>query len=138
VISPCVAFNNHAGSTRSYDYVREHNDAVNRLDFMPRRDVLLARYEPGEVIEITQHDGSLLRLRKLHDGYDPGDRLAAMSHIHSHHDRGEIVTGLLYVDPEGDDLHEHLNTVATPLNRLVESDLCPGAAALAALNAELT
>jgi 2-oxoglutarate ferredoxin oxidoreductase subunit beta len=138
ILSPCVAFNNHAGSTRSYDYVRAHNDAVNRLDFMPRRDAISASYEPGEVIEVTQHDGSLLRLRKLHDGYDPGDRLAALSHIHTHHDRGEIVTGLLFVDPAGDDLHEHLNTVVTPLNRLVESDLCPGAAALAALNAELS
>jgi 2-oxoglutarate ferredoxin oxidoreductase subunit beta len=138
VLSPCVAFNNHGGSTRSYDYVREHNDAVNRLDFMPRRDTLVASYEPGEVIEITQHDGSRLRLRKLHDGYDPGDRLAAISHIHSHHDRGEIVTGLLYIDPAGDDLHEHLNTIAMPLNRLAEPDLCPGSAALAALNAELS
>jgi 2-oxoglutarate ferredoxin oxidoreductase subunit beta len=137
VLSPCVAFNNHAGSTKSYDYVRAHNDAVNRLDFMPRRETLTARYEPGEVIEITQHDGTQLRLRKLHDGYDPGDRLAAISHIHAHQDRGEIVTGLLFVDPEADDLHLHLNTVATPLNQLGEAELCPGAAALAALNSEL-
>jgi len=79
-----------------------------------------------------------LRLRKLADGYDPGDRLAAISHIHQHHARGEIVTGLLFVDPAADDLHEHLNTVETPLNRLAEADLCPGSAALEALNAELT
>ena len=137
VLSPCVAFNNHAGSTKSYDYVRDHNDAVNRLDFMPKRSELVADYAPGEVIEITQHDGTQLRLRKLHDGYDPGDRLAAISHIHIHQERGEVVTGLLYVDAEADDLHQHLNTVATPLNRLVEADLCPGSAALAALNLEL-
>src|SRR5918912_2498931 len=84
VISPCVAFNNHAGSTKSYDYVREHNEAVNRLDFMPRRDAISASYSPGEVIEVTQHDGSLLRLRKLAVGYDAGDRLAAMNHIATH------------------------------------------------------
>ncbi|MGE5337519.1 MAG: 2-oxoacid:ferredoxin oxidoreductase subunit beta [Gemmatimonadota bacterium] len=138
VISPCVAFNNHAGSTRSYDYVRAHNDAVNRLDFMPRRDTIAASYDPGEVIEITQHDGSVLRLRKLTDAYDPGDSLSAISHIHRHHARGEIVTGLLYVDTAAYDLHDHLNTVAIPLNRLGEADLCPGAAALEALNAELT
>lgn len=138
VISPCVAFNNHPGSTKSYDYVREHNDAVNRLDFMPRRDAITADYQPGEVIEVTQHDGSVLRLRKLGEGFDPGDRLAALIHIHQHQVRGEIVTGLLYVDAAADDLHEHLNTVTTPLNQLAESDLCPGAAALAALNAELT
>jgi 2-oxoglutarate/2-oxoacid ferredoxin oxidoreductase subunit beta len=138
VISPCVAFNNHPGSTKSYDYVRAHNEAVNRLDFMPRRDAITAMYAPGEVIEVTQHDGSVLRLRKLAEGYDPGDRLAAMSHIASHEARGEILTGLLYVNASAEDLHDHLHTVDVPLNRLGERELCPGSAALAAINAELT
>jgi 2-oxoglutarate ferredoxin oxidoreductase subunit beta len=137
VISPCVAFNNHAGSTKSYDYVRAHNEAVNRLDFMPHRDAITAMYAPGEVIEVTQHDGSVLRLRKLAEGYDPGDRLAAMSHIAAHEARGEILTGLLYVRADAEDLHGHLNTVEIALNRLGERELCPGAAALAAINAEL-
>lgn len=137
VVSPCVAFNNHPGSTKSYDYVREHNEAVNRLDFMPRREAITADYAPGEVIEITQHDGSHLRLRKLHDGYDPGDRLAAMNYIQAHQARGEVVTGLLYVDPDCEDLHAHLNTVAMPLNRLDEAALCPGAAMLDRINASL-
>jgi 2-oxoglutarate ferredoxin oxidoreductase subunit beta len=138
VISPCVAFNNHPGSTKSYDYVRAHNEAVNRLDFMPHRDAITAMYAPGEVIEVTQHDGSVLRLRKLAEGYDPGDRLAAMSHIAAHEARGEILTGLLYVDAAAGDLHAHLKTFDVPLNRLGERELCPGAAALAAINAELT
>jgi 2-oxoglutarate ferredoxin oxidoreductase subunit beta len=138
VISPCVAFNNHNGSTKSYDYVRAHNDAVNRLDFMPKQQPIEAEYAPGEVIEITQHDGSRLRLRKLADGYDPGDRLTAISHITTHQARGEIATGLLFVDASADDLHDHLNTVAAPLNQLREADLCPGAAVLESLNAELT
>jgi 2-oxoglutarate ferredoxin oxidoreductase subunit beta len=137
VISPCVAFNNHPGSTKSYDYVREHNEAVNRLDFMPRRDVIEATYEPGEVIEITQHDGSQLRLRKLDAGYDPGDRLAAMAHIQHHQARGEVVTGLLFIDPAADDLHAHMNTVDAPLNTLDAGDLCPGPAMLAKINASL-
>ncbi len=137
VISPCVAFNNHAGSTKSYDYVRAHNEAVNQLDFMPHRDAITAMYQPGEVIEVTQHDGSVLRLRKLAEGYDPGDRLAAMTHIAAHEARGEILTGLLYVRAGAEDLHGHLNTVETPLNRLAERELCPGSAALAAINAEL-
>jgi 2-oxoglutarate ferredoxin oxidoreductase subunit beta len=137
VISPCVAFNNHAGSTKSYDYVREHNEAVNRLDFMPRRDPIGASYAPGEVIEVRQHDGSVLRLRKLAAGYDAGDRLAAMSHIAAHEARGEILTGLLYVNASAEDLHEHLHTVDTPLNRLQAADLCPGAAMLGAINAEM-
>jgi 2-oxoglutarate ferredoxin oxidoreductase subunit beta len=137
VISPCVAFNNHAGSTKSYDYVRAHNEAVNRLDFMPRRDAITAAYAPGEVIEVTQHDGSLLRLKKLDAGYDAGDRLAAMAHIAAHEARGEILTGLLYVDAAAEDLHDHLKTVEAPLNRLGERELCPGKAALDAINAEL-
>jgi 2-oxoglutarate ferredoxin oxidoreductase subunit beta len=137
VISPCVAFNNHAGSTKSYDYVRAHNEAVNRLDFMPRRDAITAAYAPGEVIEVTQHDGSLLRLKKLDAGYDAGDRLAAMAHIAAHEARGEILTGLLYVDAAAGDLHEHLKTVEVPLNRLGERELCPGKSALDAINAEL-
>jgi 2-oxoglutarate ferredoxin oxidoreductase subunit beta len=137
VISPCVAFNNHPGSTKSYDYVREHNEAVNRLDFMPRRDAIRAEFEPGEVIEITQHDGSVLRLRKLHTGYDPGDRLAAITHVQMHQARGEIVTGLLYLDAAASDLHAHLNTVPAPLNALGEADLCPGVAILDKINAAL-
>ncbi|HEY9065003.1 MAG TPA: 2-oxoacid:ferredoxin oxidoreductase subunit beta, partial [Burkholderiaceae bacterium] len=138
VISPCVAFNNHAGSTKSYDYVRAHNEAVNRLDFMPRRDAITAMYEPGEVIEVTQHDGSVLRLRKLAQGYDAGDRIAALSHIAAHEARGEILTGLLYVNASSDDMHGHLNTVDVPLNSLGTAELCPGRGALAAINAELS
>jgi 2-oxoglutarate ferredoxin oxidoreductase subunit beta len=137
VISPCVAFNNHPGSTKSYDYVRAHNEAVNRLDFMPHRDAITAMYSPGEVIEVTQHDGSVLRLRKLAEGYDPGDRPAAMSHIATYEARGEILTGLLYVRADAEDLHGHLNTVEQPLNRLGERELCPGSQVLAAINAEL-
>jgi len=137
VISPCVAFNNHAGSTKSYDYVRAHNEAVNRLDFMPLRETITAAYAPGQVIEVTQHDGSVLRLRKLAEGYDPGDRLAAMAHIAAHDARGEILTGLLYVDSAAEDLHDHLKTVDVALNRLGAAELCPGASALESINAEL-
>jgi 2-oxoglutarate/2-oxoacid ferredoxin oxidoreductase subunit beta len=137
VISPCVAFNNHAGSTKSYDHVRAHNEAVNRLDFIPNRDAITAMYAPGEVIEVQQHDGSVLRLRKLARGYDAGDRLAAMTHIATHESRGEILTGLLYINASAADLHEHLRTVDVPLNALNAAELCPGAAALAAINAEL-
>ncbi len=134
-VSPCVAFNNHLGSTKSFDYVREHNDAVNFLDVILGRDEITADYSPGTVEEIVQHDGSVLRLRKLARDYDAHDRLAAMRFLHSHEEAGEIVTGLLYVDPEPEDLHDELNTVATPLNLLDEATLCPGHAALERLNA---
>jgi 2-oxoglutarate/2-oxoacid ferredoxin oxidoreductase subunit beta len=79
VISPCVAFNNHAGSTKSYEYVREHNDAVNRLDVIPTREEISVEYEPGETIEVAQHDGSTLRLHKLHAHYNPCDHIAALA-----------------------------------------------------------
>lgn len=137
VISPCVAFNNHAGSTKSYEYVREHNEAVNRLDVMPERSAIVVDYAPGETLEVEQHDGSVLRLKKLDPAYDPRDRLGAMTYVQQHQARGEVVTGLLYVQPEANDLHGHLNTVATPLNRLGEAELCPGAAVLDKINAAL-
>jgi len=137
VVSPCVAFNNHAGSTKSYDYVREHNEAVNRLDFITGRAEITADYEPGTVVNVKQHDGSVLRLRKLHSDYDPTDRLKAMDYILQHHAKGEVVTGLLYVKPDSDDMHAHLNTVETPLNQFSERELCPGNVALEKLNASL-
>ena len=137
VISPCVAFNNHAGSTRSYDYVREHNEAVNRLDVMAPRAAIELEQDAGTTIDVPQHDGRLLRLHKLDAAYDPRDRIAALNLVQQRQARGEVVTGLLYVDPEGDDLHGHLGTVETPLNALGPTELGPGAAALARINAAL-
>jgi 2-oxoglutarate/2-oxoacid ferredoxin oxidoreductase subunit beta len=137
VISPCVAFNNHPGSTKSYDYVREHNEAVNRIDFITPRAEITADYAPGEVVDVRQHDGTLLRLRSLHSGYDPTDRNGALNHMQQHQARGEVLTGLLYVDPLATDLHTALNTSTLPLNALDARALCPGAAALDKLNASL-
>jgi 2-oxoglutarate ferredoxin oxidoreductase subunit beta len=136
-ISPCVAFNNHPGSTKSFDYVREHNEAVNTLDLMPSREEITAEYATGAITEVTQHDGSVLRLRKLSTDYDPHDRIAATTYLQERQAAGEIVTGLLYVDAKAEDLHAGLATVEMPLNALAERDLCPGAAALAALNETL-
>src|SRR5579885_2413760 len=136
-ISPCVAFNNHPGSTKSFDYVRAHNDAVNRLDFITGRDEITVDYAPGTMELVTQHDGSVLRLRKLHADYDPHDRISAMSYLLERDAAGEVVTGLLYVDPEPKDLHDHLHTVETPLNALDDAALVPGAAALEKFNASL-
>jgi len=137
VISPCVAFNNHAGSTKSFDYVREHNEAVNFLDFMTGRAPIHVDYAPGTVELVEQHDGTTLALRKLNSEYDVHDRLAAMTFLQHHAAKGQIVTGLLYVEQDSDDLHGHLNTVDSPLNTLGEKDLCPGSAALDKINASL-
>jgi 2-oxoglutarate ferredoxin oxidoreductase subunit beta len=137
VISPCVTFNNHSGSTKSYDYVREHNESVNRLDVILPRDKICAIYPPGSLRRIVQHDGSVLHLRKLDNDYDPSDRVAAMNYIKERETLGEIVTGLLYVDSSAEDLHRYLNTVEKPLNQLADDVLCPGSKALDALNASL-
>ena len=137
VISPCVVFNNHAGSTKSYDYVREHNEAVNRLDFVEGRDEITADYAAGEVVEVPQHDGSVVRLRKLAADYDPTDRIKVMNYLQERAAAGEVVTGLLYVQPGSTDLHEHLNTVDTPLSQLSERELCPGNVTLERINAAL-
>ncbi len=137
VISPCVAFNNHAGSTKSFDYVREHNEAVNRLDVITGRAPIRIEQAPGTVQVVEQHDGTRLALRKLDADYDVHDRLAAMSFLQRHAAQGQVVTGLLYVEPNAEDLHAHLNTVERPLNGLESADLCPGQAALDKINASL-
>jgi len=137
VISPCVAFNNHVGSTKSYDYVREHNEAVNFLDFITGREPITAKYPPGTVQPVLLHDGTTVLLKKLDEDYDAHDRVGAMNHLAQHQAKGEIPTGLLYVEREAEDLHAHLNTVEAPLNSLGERELCPGSAALEKFNASL-
>jgi 2-oxoglutarate ferredoxin oxidoreductase subunit beta len=134
VISPCVAFNNHAGSTKSFDYVREHNEAVNRLDFITGRAPIALDQEPGTVELVEQHDGSVLALRKLAGDYDVHDRTAAMNFLQRHAANGQVVTGLLFVERDPVDLHGRLNTVAAPLRALGEKELCPGSVALEAVN----
>jgi len=135
VISPCVQFNNNPQSTKSYDFVREHNEAVNRIDVIEPKSEITVDYAPGTVEEVRQHDGSVIRLAKLHPDYDPHDRVAAMSYLQEHHRAGEVVTGLLYLDPEPQDLHDTLNTAKAPLNTLSEKELCPGPVTLEAINA---
>jgi 2-oxoglutarate ferredoxin oxidoreductase subunit beta len=137
IISPCVAFNNHPGSTKSFDFVRAHNEAVNRLDYMDPRAPITVDYAPGTVSEVTLHDGSTLRLAKLHPEYDPHDRIGAMTYMQQRAAAGEVVTGLIYMDPAPRDMHAALNTVDVPLNRLTEKELCPGSAALEKINASL-
>jgi len=137
VISPCVAFNNHAGSTKSFDYVREHNEAVNRLDMIPARAPIAVEYAPGSTVKVTQHDGSVLSLHKLAELYNPNNRAQALGYLQARQARGQVVTGLLYIDPKAGDLHDSLETVDTPLNQLAEAELVPGAAALEKLNASL-
>jgi 2-oxoglutarate ferredoxin oxidoreductase subunit beta len=136
-ISPCVAFNNHEGSTKSFDYVREHNEAVNALDFMPDRAPIAVDYRPGEVQVVTLHDGSSIRLRKMGADYNVHDRIAALAHLMRRDEGGEIVTGLIYLDKNPTDLHENLDLVDAPFNQLADTELCPGTSALEKINDRL-
>jgi len=136
VISPCVAFNNHTGSTRSYDHVRAHNEALNRIDFIDLAAEQVVSDSP-DVIDVPQSDGSMLRLRKVAADYDPTDRLVAMNAMQLRAAAGEIATGLLYVDPGARDWHAAQRTPAGALNALGEKALCPGSAALSKINASL-
>ncbi len=137
VISPCVAFNNHQGSTKSFDYVREHNIALNALDFITGHAPIEVDYAQGASEVVAMHDGSRIRFHKLASDHDWRDKSAALAVLEKHRAVGEIVTGLIYLNEDPIDLHVRLKTTARPLNALAESDLCPGSKALAAINASL-
>jgi 2-oxoglutarate ferredoxin oxidoreductase subunit beta len=137
VISPCVTFNNNPGSTKSYDYVREHMEATATMDFVPMMREITTSYEAGSINELLMHDGSRIRLHKLAKDWDPTSRNSAMNAIHHAKQRGEILTGLLYIDEGSNDLHDLLKTSDKPLNALGKDVLCPGNDALAKLNASL-
>ena len=137
VISPCVTFNNHIGSTKSFDYVREHNNAVNALDFITGRETIEIDYAAGDREVVALHDGSTIRLHKLDVEHDVSDRSAAFTTLERHRAAGEIATGLIYLNENAKELHESLGTTPRPLNELGPEVLCPGSRALGAINASL-
>jgi 2-oxoglutarate ferredoxin oxidoreductase subunit beta len=127
VISPCVTFNDHEGSTKSYAYTREHQVEVVQADFVPPREEITAEYDAGSVRNVMLHDGGWVRLRKVAEDYDPTDRDRAYSYIRERQNAGEVVTGLLYISPDSKDLHDQSETTSTPLVDLPYEQLCPGA-----------
>ena len=137
VISPCVTFNNNVGSTKSYDYVREHIEATGTVDFVPEMKEITTDYAEGTIQGIRMHDGSTLQLHKLAQGWDPEDRISAMNAIKTASAKEEILTGLLFIDPNTKDLHNLINTSETPLNKLDKEHLCPGNETLKDINAGL-
>lgn len=137
VISPCVTFNNHESSTKSYASTRRRDRALVEADFVPLAQEITAAYAPGDRHTVTLHDGSRLHLKKLAEDYDPHDRIEAMNYLQRNQADGSVLTGLLYLDAEPTDMHAMLGTDATALNRLPFEALNPGAAALAELNAAL-
>jgi 2-oxoglutarate ferredoxin oxidoreductase subunit beta len=130
VLSPCVTFNDHEGSTKSYSYVKEHDDVLGEISFVPYFDDITVEYEPGTTKEVVLHDGSRLYLKKLDEEYDPTDRLQALRVLHETARRGEYATGVLYVEPDRDDFTTLLNTVDEPLATLPLEKVRPPRAAL--------
>ena len=137
VMSPCVTFNNHEGSTKSYGFVREHAD-VQPVDFVPMREEIRTSYDPGTTQDVCMHDGSVVRLHKREgQDYDIEDAQAALGAVAAHARDGRVLTGLIYINRDAPELHEVLGTVRRPLNRLSEKELCPGSKVLDSINAGL-
>ena len=130
VVSPCVTFNDHEGSTKSYAYTREHNVEVVQADFVPPREEISTEYAPGSVRSVMLHDGSWIQLHKVADDYDPTDRDRAYAYIRERQKQNQVLTGLLYINADSRDIHEQSNTVDTPLVQMPHEQLCPGSAAL--------
>ena len=133
VISPCVTFNDHEGSTKSYAHTRIHGHEVVDTDFVPIRNALKAEQDGGETTAVTMHDGSVVRFRSVDEGYDPTDMHGASAHLKELQGRGEVATGLLYIESTSLDMHAFENTVDQPLMEVPFEKLCPGADVLSKL-----
>ena len=138
VISPCVTFNNHDTSTKSYKWAKDHEIPIQEIGFIPYYEEITVEYDPGTTQDIELHDGSQLMLYKVDEGHDPRDADMAIHAIRTSAAKGTIVTGLLYVNEDQQDLHDVLGTDERPLNGIAMSELCPGSKALEAINARLS
>jgi 2-oxoglutarate ferredoxin oxidoreductase subunit beta len=130
VISPCVTFNDHEGSTKSYAYMKEHDDPLQEISFVPAFEEIDVEYDPGTTVDVTMHDGSRLRLKKLEEDYDPRDRIAAVRRIMEAHAKGEVLTGVLYVNTEAPSFVEQLQMTDRPLATLPQEQVRPPPAVL--------
>jgi 2-oxoglutarate ferredoxin oxidoreductase subunit beta len=137
VVSPCVTFNDHEGSTKSYKYVKDHEETLQEMSFVPHFEEIHVEYDPGTTVNVTMHDGSHLQLRKLEEDYDPTDRIQAITRLTEAHDKGEVLTGLFYVNTKSPSFLDMLNMVDQPLASLSESMTRPGREALEAAMEEL-
>ena len=137
VVSPCVTFNDHEGSTKSYKYVKEHEESLQEISFVPHFEEIDVDYDPGSTVSVTMHDGSRLQLRKLEEDYDPTDRIGAITRLTAAHEKGEVLTGLFYVNTKAPTFLEMLNMVEEPLATLPESLTRPPKEALEAAMEEL-
>ena len=137
VVSPCVTFNDHEGSTKSYKYMKDHDEPLQEISFVPVFEDISVEYDAGSTVEVTMHDGSSLRLRKLEEDYDPTDRIKAITRLHEAHDKGEVLTGVLYVNTQTPSFIDLLNLTEHPLATLPESVVRPGREVLEQVMEEL-
>ena len=126
VVSPCVTFNDHEGSTKSYKYMKDHDEPLQEISFVPVFEDIAVEYDPGTTVDVTMHDGSRLRLRKLEEDYDPTDRIRSITRLHEAHDAGEVLTGVFYVNSQTPSFVDLLNLTEQPLATLPESVVRPG------------
>jgi 2-oxoglutarate/2-oxoacid ferredoxin oxidoreductase subunit beta len=138
VISPCVTFNNHEGSTKSYKYVKDHEWVVDQIDYVPAYENPAVEYDEGQTVKVELPDGSHIYLRKLEKDYDPHDRMRALDVLHRAETEGQVVTGLFYINPKTHGHNETLNLAAKPLALMTEADARPPKAALDEVMASLT
>jgi len=137
VVSPCVTFNNNVGSTKSYDYFREHSAVTSPLDFVQKKKEIKANYPEGEKARIKLHDGTFIDLKKLSPNWDSTNIFAARKALESAKENGEILTGLVHIDQDSKGLHSIMNSSKKPLNTLSEKELCPGLTVLEKINSGL-
>src|SRR5215469_17033903 len=137
VVSPCVTFNDHEGSTKSYKYVKEHEEVLQDVSFVPHFEDIDVEYDAGSTVDVTMHDGSHLRLRKLEEDYDPTDKIRAITRLNQAHHEGEVLTGIFYVNPTAPSFIDMLNIVDQPLATLPDSMTRPPKEVLDACMEEL-
>jgi 2-oxoglutarate ferredoxin oxidoreductase subunit beta len=126
VVSPCVTFNDHEGSTKSYKYMQTHEEPLHEVSFVPAFEEINVEYDPGTTLEVTMHDGSSLRLRKLEEDYDPTDKIEAVRRLMQSHEKGEVLTGVFYINAQAPSFIDMLNLTDQPLATLPESVVRPG------------
>jgi 2-oxoglutarate ferredoxin oxidoreductase subunit beta len=137
VVSPCVTFNDHEGSTKSYKYMQAHEEPLHEVSFVPSFEEISVDYDPGSTLEVTMHDGSSLRLKKLEQEYDPTDKVEAVSRLMKSHAKGEVLTGVFYINSKAPSFIDMLNVTDQPLATLPESLTRPSREVLAKCMEEL-
>src|SRR5205809_549573 len=125
VVSPCVTFNDHEGSTKSYKYMKDHDEPLQEVSFVPVFEDITVEYDPGSTVEVRMHDGSHLRLRKLHEDYDPTNKINAVKNLMEAHEKGEVLTGIFYIDTQKPNFVDLLQMTETPLAQLPQETVRP-------------